>query len=111
MVMVLLGWVLFRAVDLPSAWAYMKAMLGFAPGGFTDGTATMYISQFGITILAGVICATPLLKLLAEKLKAKAAWVDNTIYLSGHLVQTLLFFVSVSFIVMNAHNPFIYFNF
>ncbi len=111
MVMVLIGWVLFRAADLPSAWTYIKAMLGFAPGGFADGTTAMYASQFAVTIIAGIICATPLLKVVAKRLSAKAVWVDNTIYFSGYLAQTLLFIVAVSFIVMDAHNPFIYFNF
>lgn len=111
MLTVLLGWVLFRAPDLPSAWSYMGAMFGFAPGGFINDEAIMYASQFAITIIFGIICAVPLVKVISQKLSAKAVWVDNAVYLSGYLVQTILFVISVSFIVMNAHNPFIYFNF
>ena len=111
MLMVLLGWVLFRATDLSSAISYMKAMFGFAPGGFIDGTAIMYFRDYIITLIFGIICSTPLIKLIAQRIKAKIPKSDNTLFLSSYLVQALLFIASVSFIVMNAHNPFIYFNF
>ncbi|MBO5090972.1 MAG: MBOAT family protein [Clostridia bacterium] len=111
MVMVLLGWVLFRAIDLGSALDYMKAMFGFAPGGFIDGTSIMYIRDYLVMLIAGIVCSTPLIGFVSSKLRVKVQWIDKAMHFGGYLVQTVLFIVSVSFIVMNAHNPFIYFNF
>ncbi|MBQ8546343.1 MAG: MBOAT family protein [Clostridia bacterium] len=111
MLMVLLGWVLFRAIDLPSALEYMKAMFGFAPGGFINDTAIMHLTDYAITLIAGIICSTPLIGFVANKIKARVTWTGNVFHFGGYLVQAVLFIVSVSFIVMNAHNPFIYFNF
>ena len=111
MFMVVFGWVLFRAVDLTSAVDYLKAMFGFAPGGLVNDAAIRSLLDFSITIVAGIICSTPLVLFLKNKISARferGALVCDT---ATYVVQGLLFVVSVSFIVMNAHNPFIYFNF
>lgn len=111
LLMVMLGWVLFRAIDLPSALNYMKAMFGLAPGGFINDTAIMYIRDYAVMVVAGIIFSTPLIGFIAGKIRNKIKWTDNAFQIGGYLVQTVLFIISVSFIVMNAHNPFIYFNF
>lgn len=111
MVMVLFGWVLFRAKDIGSAWIYIKAMLGFTTGGFTDAITIRNFLDFAIIIIAGIICATPLISFIKSKIETKfkhGAIICNSI---GYVVQATLFIISVSFIVMDAHNPFIYFNF
>ena len=111
MLMVVFGWVLFRAVDLTSAVDYLKAMLGMAPGGLINDVALRNLADFAITIVAGIICSTPLILFIKNKISArseKGALACDTV---TYVVQGVLFAVSVSFIVMNAHNPFIYFNF
>lgn len=111
LLMVLFGWVLFRAVDLPSAVSYLKAMLGFTSAGFTDAITKRYLLDFLVLIVAGIICSTPLIPFVRNKLQPKIKNGEMIFDIAGYPVQFVLFLVSVSFLVMNAHNPFIYFNF
>ena len=109
--MVIFGWVLFRATTLSSALSYLKSMLGFTSGGFTDDITTRYFLDFIILILAGIICSTPLIPFVRIKLQAKIKNSEIAFDIIGYSVQLILFLIGVSFLIMNAHNPFIYFNF
>lgn len=111
MLMVLLGWVIFRANDLPSAFNYIKAMFGFAPGGFTNAIAAMNFRDYFVMIIAGLVCSTPLVGFLRKKVEDRFACGSTICNVVSYVIYGLLFIISVSFIVMNAHNPFIYFNF
>ena len=111
MLAVICGWVLFRAIDLPSALDYLKAMVGIAPGGIIDDTAIRYLSDFAVMIVAGIICSLPIIGFFKKKLSEVSPKGAIASDVCTYVVQGVLFIVSVSFIVMNAHNPFIYFNF
>lgn len=111
MLMVLFGWVLFRANDLSAAWHYLKAMFGIGASSFVDVTAKFYFSEFFVILAFGLLCSTPLFRILKERISSKWKYGGTFCRGSGYVVQAILFFVSVSFIIMDAHNPFIYFNF
>ena len=111
MVAVLFGWVLFRAPDLPSAGRYLASMLGFGASGLFDVTAGFHLLQYGVFLVAGLLVSTPVFKTIGEKLTQKYHCGAAVCHGIGYTVQALLFVISVSFIMMNAHNPFIYFNF
>ena len=75
-----------------------------------DTVISYYLREYGIFILAGIILATPILKVLSQKM-------DNVKLLKGikdiftPICCGALFLWSVSFLILGAHNPFIYFNF
>ena len=111
LVMVLFGWVLFRATNLSSALNYLKSMLGFTGAGFTDAITTRYFLDFIVLIAIGIICSTPLIPFIRSKLQPKIKNGEIAFDIIGYSVQLVLFLISISFLIMNAHNPFIYFNF
>ena len=90
MVMVVLGWVLFRA---PS--------VGAAP--LVDGPAVFWSREMIVPLVCAVVGSAPILKARC----LSGAWLA----VPGYAIQFALFVVSISCLVMNAHNPFIYFNF
>ena len=99
-------WVLFRADDLGSAAAMIKAMFGLAGNPLWDSTASFYLAENWTTMLLGVIVSVPLLKYFTEKLiPEKAADAIRPFAIA------VILLVSVSFIVKGSYNPFIYFNF
>lgn len=110
LLMVIFGWVLFRAEGLSSAANYLKTMLGLSGSAFIDDNAIFYFKEYIIVLIAGILCATPIFKWAANRLsKTKTG---EAISLSiTYVVQAALFIICISFLVMNAHNPFIYFNF
>ncbi len=111
MVAVLFGWVLFRAPDLATAGHYLSAMLGFGSTGLFDINAGFYFLQYGVIFGAGILCSTPLFRTIGNKICEKHRLGEAFCHGVSYTVQAILFLVSVSFIIMDAHNPFIYFNF
>ena len=101
MLMVVLGWVLFRAPSLGAAGSHLAAMFGGAP--LVDGPAVFWSREMMVPLVCAVVGSAPVLK--ARFLSG--AWTVAV----GYAVQFSLFVVSISCLVMNAHNPFIYFNF
>lgn len=106
MFFVILGWVLFRAPNLGSAFAYMKAMFGIGAKGVMSSTALAYVAQNWMYYVMAVLGCFPLLTTMDKKFGKSRIW--NAAYTIGVLVVLI---VSVSFICNNAYNPFIYFNF
>ena len=98
------GWVLFGAQDLPAALLQLRAMLGF--GGAPDRTAAFYWQEYWPLFLAAAFFSTPLLRKLLARLRPSPA-----LEIGRALLYMLLFVVSVSYLAMGAHNPFIYFTF
>ncbi len=111
MLMVLFGWVLFRAPDISSAGYYLSAMLGFGASSVFDTNAGFHLMQYGIILTAGLLVSTPLFRVLRDRISQKYRCGEALCNGATYVVQLVLFFVSVSFIIMDAHNPFIYFNF
>lgn len=93
---VVFGWVLFRSPDVSFAGQYLSAMSGHF-GWWSVETAFEW-REMAVLLVVGSVCAAKLLKRFAETFAA-------------NLLQVALLFVSFSFLSMNAHNPFIYFNF
>lgn len=111
MLVVLLGWVLFRSDNLGAAAEYLQAMFAMAGNPLIDDTFQFYFREYLVVLVAGFLCATPVFPFIKEKFSKvghKAACFCSGF---GTVLQFALFLVGVSFLVMNAHNPFIYFNF
>ena len=111
MSMVLFGWVLFRASNLSNALKYLKAMLGIEAAKVTNPTALFYLKEYFIILIVGIACSTPLFHIIERHITGKIKCGEALCYVFFYALQAILFIVSVSFIIMNAHNPFIYFNF
>lgn len=109
LLMVALGWVLFRAESLAAAGQYLKSM--FVGGARVETMTNTWFAfrEILVVLLCGIACSVPLCSTIS-------VWTWLTKYKTGlhqigWSVQIMLFLASVSFLVMSAHNPFIYFNF
>ena len=106
MVFVIIGWVIFRAVNLGDAIIYIKAMFGINAKGFMDKAVFAYIAQNWVYYVFALIGCAPIVPWVDKKLENNKVW--QIVYAVG-LVAAMV--ISVSFISNNAYNPFIYFNF
>lgn len=106
MLLVVIGWVIFRSTGMGSAFLYIKAMFGIGAKGLIDKAVWAYIAQNWIYFILALIGSVPLMPWIDNKLKKNKAW--QVVYAVGIMVCVV---VSVSFISNNAYNPFIYFNF
>ena len=104
------GWVIFGAADLSAGLAQLKAMLGIGTVSFVDGTARFYIRENAFFFAAAALFSTPFPAKAARKL-GFIEDADRVRSALRALWAMLLFLVSVSYLAMGAHNPFIYFTF
>lgn len=118
MISVAFGWVIFRAKGLHGAFWYIKGMLGLYGNDLIDAQTVFYCREYMVLIMIAAIFCVPIADRIKEgfsKLeKNSKAGFDKTMFaLNGIkiLMYCTLFIFSISYLVMGAHNPFIYFNF
>ena len=104
MFFVVCGWVLFRAESITDAAVYFSHMFG--EGSLINDGFLEYFRQYAVYIAIACFGCTPYPKKLVRKFEEKPL-----INILGVVYLLLLFLFSVSFIVKNTYNPFIYFNF
>lgn len=110
--LVVFNWVLFRSVGIGQGIDYCLAMLGRYPGP-VDGIwkdVAWIVRDYWFYLAAGILFSTP----VAVWVKKKCS--RNSVLRKGMTVvvpagELVLFLWAVSFLVMGAHNPFIYFTF
>jgi hypothetical protein len=104
------GWVFFNSESLTAGFSYCLAMLGQYGNPFAVDDQVIYvIHQFGFFVILGLVFSTPIMKISEEKLERTPLVYAMTII--EPLCYGVMFLWAVSFLIMGAHNPFIYFNF
>lgn len=103
---VLLGWVLFRADGMHSAFYYVKSMFGLSGNAFFNGNTVRYITNSAVLLVLAVLFSSPVISNTLNYLEKR-----YRIRILIDLCYIALFLLAVSSLVMGANNPFIYFNF
>ena len=112
--LVLFSWVIFAFEDFDKIGVYFSAMFGLNGAGFADNRSLYLLFSYGLLMLILAVASTDFPKRIANRFLGfldscrKAKWVpvilQNAVFL-GILV------VSVSFLVSDSYNPFLYFRF
>ena len=113
MLVVMIGWVFFRADTLTGAIAFLRAMAGVAVAAPTPYTVGWYLTpELWLALVAGAIGSTPWVPMLALDLERRprsiSPWtlsVVNTVALAALLAASLMH------VAARTYNPFIYFRF
>lgn len=114
--LVIFGWVLFRSENISYAADYMRAMLSIGTQPFMDTNTFVYFNENWLFIICGVIFSMPTAKILNRWLyngsnnrgKKALRMVWPYVFACG---LSVLFLISLSYLVKGSYNPFIYFNF
>lgn len=106
LLVVLFGWVLFRADNITYAWAYIRNMIGF----YDSSSYLMfnsYVTVFDLFILVlAIVFSTPIASNFLN-ISSENFWKNKF----QNVSLIILFVISVSFLVASTYNPFIYFRF
>lgn len=110
LLVVIVGWVLFRADSLSHAMAFLGTMFGYAPATVTFAHPGVFLDRLVVTAMAaGVVFSIPMPASLnffrRDSLSGPGVSVLRLASLSGVLA------VSVLLIAAGAYSPFIYFRF
>jgi alginate O-acetyltransferase complex protein AlgI len=108
MLVVVIGWVFFRAENLSAAVSYLQSMFVLNS---IAGQMTMYALQdYGVTFILGIICMLPILHKY-KVWREKSDLHQRASYILEPLLCGILLLLGIAFTVSSAYNPFIYFNF
>ena len=107
LVVVIVGWVLFRADTPAAAWSYLKAMAGFGGTlGVSGVTRKLTLAAFAV----GVVGCVPWLPWLKKRISGSLRLV-NLFDLLGVIAAVAVLALSVFLLIGGTYNPFIYFRF
>jgi len=118
--MVMVGWVLFRAVDLGHAVVMLRAMAGMGPVGDGVVTASYFLNNEVKLVLALAIpCSIPIISMVREKVLLATESGDAparpalaiTYRVAAFAGAFALLIASCIQLSAQTHNPFIYFRF
>jgi len=116
MLVVMFGWMFFRAESFYGATQYLLDMFGLSGNGFYSSTALMFLKEYWYAWLAAIVLSTPIMRSIFEAftratspVAVKAAGVPFIIL--RPVVYIAIFVIGLTFLVKGSYNPFIYFNF
>ncbi len=116
---VLIGWVFFRAETLPEALAFLRAMAGWAHGdGIALNSLMLWTPELLICSVVGTVAATPFFSTLARRIDASARntgkhvfWAEAAAFLIDVVALPMALIYCTMLLASGTHNPFIYFRF
>jgi len=113
LVVVMVGWVFFRAENLPAALAYLQAMFGLGHGEMPALRLSWFLTpEVRLALLAGIIGSMPIVPFLREWTeRAAASWQRWTTEFAGALALVAVFVAAMLQVAARSYNPFIYFRF
>ena len=110
LLVVLVGWVLFRAPSLSDAIAYLSAMFGLRAG-VNQGQAVYYLREYAAEWIFCAAASLPLLPWLRTWCGNRTKAVQNLTYAAEKLGASAVFLYSYVKLATGSFNPFIYFHF
>lgn len=113
LVVVMIGWVFFRAEDLPYAIDFLQAMAGFgAESTIRDNVGFYLTREFAVVATLAIVLSTPIWALLEEWLEKPVASLKQTIvHVVTGIYAIALGFLCLLYVNAGTYNPFIYFRF
>lgn len=115
MLMVMIGWVFFRATSITDAFAYLSTMFGFGKGPLNNAYFMLNLLENRYFFLFGLLFSTPIFPAFVrwgEGLAAKGVRISAGLFQGTYICGLLLVLLAaLSYLVKGAYNPFIYFNF
>ncbi len=116
LLVIMLGWVLFRSETLPYAIDYILTMFGFGHRADFSHDIIGYITpEVMLALTMGVIFSTPIYPFFKQVGISIAGKIDHIPHMFGEFIKvtglSLILFSSGMCIASGAYNPFIYFRF
>jgi alginate O-acetyltransferase complex protein AlgI len=114
-IVTLIGWAFFYFTDTARLLVFVGALFGTAGRSFIDPDARILFENNCVFIMICILACTPILKYLAgiterkiEERSKLAAGIQN---IGQPFAYTVVFIVSLVFLVSQTYNPFLYFQF
>ncbi|WP_201764785.1 MBOAT family O-acyltransferase [Leadbettera azotonutricia] len=112
LLVVMIGWLFFRAIDFYQFAQYFLNLVGMNNNGFYSDTAFMLLREYWVFFLFAIISSTPVIKNFGRLMRLEVMGVWNYLYTFFMPIGYItVFIISITFLAKGNYNPFIYFNF
>lgn len=111
MLVVIIGWVLFRADGIQNAYYYLQAMFNMVEHEFIRFSVWYYLDrQILFTLLVAVIASSQMPSTIISK-SGNVKYLKSILFCIKPTLLLLLMILNIIFVVNSNYNPFIYFRF
>ncbi|MEG0018910.1 MAG: MBOAT family O-acyltransferase [Oscillospiraceae bacterium] len=110
MLIVIVSFIIFDARSMPQVMSVLKGMLGIGGVALAGQQSVYLLSSYGVTFIMAIVGATPLPKMLVNKLLKTGLGEKFGVILEPLFVGILLL-VTTAYLVDGSFNPFLYFRF
>ena len=106
LVLVLIGWVFFFSNSLSEAFAYIGSMFGAGTAGFANGQTWFVLATHWLLWIVSIVSATGIVTRIVNRsgYTGSRRWLTDVGYAA-------LFLLSISALITDSFNPFLYFRF
>ena len=110
---VMIGWVFFRAANITQAIDFIKVLGGVGANSLYNNSFISYINESGFIVILAIIFSTPILPKIKSMLtlKHKKLVENKFIYVAHSTCLMSIMFIIVVILVNSTYNPFLYFRF
>ena len=105
MLIVIIGWLVFAVDSTTMFISYLGNMFNVFKYPFIDNTFLFYFKNYFVILCAGILLSTPIYQNIKNKLEGKFWFIVSLI------LYIVLFIITVSYLVGDSYNPFLYFRF
>lgn len=111
---VFFGWILFKFESLSDIWVVLKGMFCQNGNPFSDFESFAVVKNYIIFLIFAILCSTPVFKSIYkgfETAAIRSTFVFVIYTVVSVLIPVALMFISVTALIGNSYNPFLYFRF
>lgn len=107
---VVIGWIIFACTDIHIIGRFLKAMIGMGSS-FAGGMTAYYITSYAFIFVIVALLSTSLPIKIAGRFADNKKLSERTRIIIKNCFCFFLLIISVSFLVGDSYNPFLYFRF
>lgn len=112
MAVVFFGWILFYFNDMSQIGIVLKGLFGLNGNGFTTFQTTAMFTSYLFFLIVALIACTPVPRKIYHKITESR---NALVFAAGGIIEVVFpvisVFMSISFLVSDAYNPFLYLQF
>ncbi|RDY23939.1 MBOAT family protein [Romboutsia maritimum] len=110
---VMIGWVFFRAENIIQATEFIKVLSGINQNPLCNSAFLNYANDSGGIVILAIILSTPIISKIKKLIKLKNQKIveSNIIYFMHSTLIMSLMFIIVIMLINSTYNPFLYFRF
>ena len=110
LVVVGISFVIFNATDMKEVFSYIGGMFGAGEVPLVSTEFFYYLKSFGVTLVIGLVGATPVVKKMIEAIKKNSVG-SKVVAVLEPITLVALLVVMTAYLVDGSFNPFLYFRF